>query len=355
MFDVAKVQTALKGSVGWEQPIDPIYAIVDSANLTNTSGRKFTDNKYVKVQFVKDTQDYSEITDIDFNLVLSNIEDESIISICDRIFNESDFIDKQLLYQYPNNKTETDSLPTGFVGYRIIPNFEKNYTFEIVRDILEFEGTGNITLRLYNSAKKTFVREQIVNITSTLQEVELGWKMDNTETFYKGQYFYGYMTDSLPVVPIRRNYEAANIKSFIEGLYVENIKVPAATGDLFDISEIEGAAESWGLNPDFLIYDDFTNFIIQNKRLFAYAIQLQGQIQTINVYLGSLRSNANERISSAMIQKLMIELDSANSEGWNKKGLRAILATEITRLKEEVLRIRQSYLHTNSILSVTRS
>lgn len=355
MFDISKVRTELKSLVGWANPVDPTYSIVDATNQTSDSGRLFTDNPYVKIPFIKDTQDYVSISDVQFNDLLGKITNEAITSVLDRIFDRPDFIDRQLLYKNANNKVDVDALPSGFVGYRIIPTLENNYTFEITRDILEFEGTGNVTLLLYNSAKKTAVESQLVNITSPLQEQQLGWKLDNTDSYFKGEYFYGYLTDSMAIQPVKRDYQAANVMTPITGLCVENIQAPVTGSDLFDLDDVDGASECWGLNPDFVVYDDFTDFIIQNKRLFAYAIQLQGQIETISIYLASLRSNKNERISNDYISRIMIELDGGNADLWNRKGLRSVLINEITRLREEVLKMQDGYFSDHQIISVTRS
>lgn len=355
MFDVTKVRNALNGLVGWQNPTDPDFAIVDAANQSSISGRKFTDNKYVKIQFLKDTQDYIDASDADFNQVLTDIQNEAISNVLDRIFDESDFIDRQLLFKNANNKMNTEVLPDGFVGYKITPSYENNYTFEITRDILEFSGTGDITLYLFNSAKLNPVKSQPVTISSPFQVQELGWKMDDTDGYYKGEYYYGYTTDSVTVLPYKRDYNNANSYSNITGLGIDSVYSEITGATMFDLDDVQSKSETWGLNPDISVYNDFTDFIIQNKRLFSYAIQLQGQIQSINVYLASLRSNRNERISDEMIRKLLVELDAGTAEGYNKKGLNGILNTEITRLKQEVLRMQRGMLDSNAITSVTRS
>lgn len=353
MYDVPKIHTALNGLVGYQQSLITDDPVLDADSLLSSSGRYFTSNSYVKHSLMKATHDKVDMSDAEYNAYLKQIKQNSITSIIDRVFDSSDFIDRQLLYQHPNNKVTTDVLPVGFVGYKIKQPFDKNYCFEITRDILEFEGTGDVELLLYNTAVQAPVQSQTVSITSNNQAVNLNWRLDNTDGYYKGDYYYGYLTSGLTVLPIKRDYNNANVKSRIEGLCIENVQVIGATG-MFDLDDVDGASECWGLNPDITVYDDYTDLIIQNKQLFAYSLELQGQIKILYSYITSIRSNRDERISSDLVSKLIAELEGANTENWNKKGLVSLLSNEISRLKQEVIRIKDGYF-ANNIISVTRS
>ena len=356
MFDVSKVNSSLFGEVGFQQPIDPDYDIVDSANQEARSGRYFTDNSFVKIRSIKDTQDYSDISDSEFNNVLENIQNRSITAILDKIFDEPDFIDRQVLYKYANNKINTEVLPDGFVGYEINQSIAKNLTFEIKRVILEFQGTGDITLLLYNSAKNEPIKTQLVSVTSSLQEVELNWKIDNSDTYYKGKYFLGYLTDGVTILPYDRDYENAKIPSNLEGLCFNPISVTYSpiTNELFDLDDINNVSETWGLNPDIVVYDDFTDFIIQNRRLFSPSIQLQGQITCIQQYISAIRSNINERYSKEFVNNAIFEIEGIQTESLKKQGLKTLLSIEISRLKKEIRRMQNGYL-SKGFISVTRS
>jgi len=355
MFNRSKI-SGISGIVGWLQPIDPAYAILDATNIASTSGRFINESEFVKIQYLKDTQNYAAISDADFNTMLVQLQKTGILSVMDSVFNESDFIDRQVLYKSANNKVTTDTLPAGFVGYRIFQDDSKDLAFEITRDILEFNGTGNVTLVLFNSQKKTTVFSKTISITDTLQEVELNWRLDNSSPLYKGDLFYGYFTDSMTIEPFAREYQAASSTSIITNLSIENIKVPTATGpDLFDLDAIEGASECWGLNPDITVFYDYTDLILQNKFLFAYAIQLKCQIQALTYYLASLRSNKNQREAESMINQITLELDGRlPSTGSLKVGLNAMLINEILRVQKEIEKMRKGYF-AYGILSTTRT
>lgn len=356
MFNRTKAITKLFGEVGWKQPINPEYFILDSENLESRSGRKFTDNRFVKVEILQDTSDYKDATQEEFNQDLKDLQNESITSVLDQVFGNPEYIDRQLLYQFPNNKIDTDNLPSGFVGYRIYQSLDKTQAFEITRDLLEFDGNGTITLAIYNSSKKEPLFTKEVTITSTQQEVELNWRLDNTTQFYKGEYYYGYLTNGVSIKPIKRDYENANYMSVITGLKFENIQViyTPETNEIFNLNDINEVSECWGLNPDVTVYDDYTDIITQNSFLFATAIQLQGQIKALEQYLSSIRSNRNERIAEEFENKIVIELDGLHSDNITKIGIKQLLVKEISRAQEEIKKLKDGYF-TNGYLLNTLS
>lgn len=355
MFNRSKIST-ISGIVGWIQPTNPDYAILNAANLASVSGRFVNENKLIKIEYLKETQDYRDISDEQFNSELEQLQKTSILSVMDRVFNESDYIDRQILYPYSNNKVNTDDLPDGFVGIKIAQDNTKNVAFEITRDILEFEGTGSVTLVLFNSQKKEAIQSKTVEITSSLQEVQLNWRVDNSGPLYKGDLYYGYFTSGVTVKPYNRDYENANIQSNISHLSITNIQVKNTVDtNIFDLDDIENVSECWGLNPDITVFYDFTDLILQNQFLFAYAIQMQCQIQALSYIVSSLRANKAERKAASMLDTIIVEIDGRSADtGSEKIGLTDSLISEIRRVQKELKRIRKGYVH-DGIITITRS
>ena len=81
------------------------------------------------------------------------------------------------------------------------------------------------------------------------------------------------------------------------------------TDTLPNLDDEDSIDEATGLNPDFTVYEDFTDLITQNERLFARAINLDLQIKCMEMYLASLRSNLNERESKKQVQLLIAQID----------------------------------------------
>ena len=355
MINITKIQTALSGLVGFKQPYNPDYAIVDSTNQASSSGYYVTDNPYAKIEYIKDNQDYVDISATGFNLLLSDIKNSSISSVCNQVFSDYDFIDRTLLFKNASNKAEVEVLPTGFVGYQIRVTSQKNMAFKISRVLLDFQGTGTFTLLLWNTAKKAAIQSKVITITTDHQEVTLDWVVDNTDTTYKGEYYIGYISNSLTVIPYKRDWNAGNILSSPTYLDVYKVKVTNhLTTTLFDLTKVEGMSEDIGLNLDITVYEDYTDFIINNKMLFARAIQIDGIIGCIQLYLSSLRSNSNQSQAGQLYEKLMIELKGTANESTVKViGLENQLLGEIASIRTEIGKLKKGLVKANQIFAYT--
>lgn len=345
MFNKTTVENDLIGIVGVRNPNDPDYAVIDVANQASTSGYYVTDIPLAKVQYFKDSQDYEGISDADFNELLRTVQKSSIISVCNQVFAKEDFIDRNLLYTRPTNNTDAETLPDGFVGYKIEVDRQKNLAFEIPRVILDFHSNypNDIVLQLYCTGQPDPLQETTINITEQHQEATLNWVVDNSGTTYKGDYYLGYVKSASTPIPFKRDYNAANVISAIDKLCITPIKVAGHTGSiLFDLDSEDGLSENIGVNPDILVYDDYTDFIKQNKRLFARAVQLQMAILMINESFSSLRVNKNERIADTKIVQI---IDGVQTEDGKLKivGLRPQLFTEISMIKKELEKLRHNY------------
>jgi hypothetical protein len=337
MFDKAKIQTSLSGLVGWQQPANPDYDIVSSANLLSRSSRYVNENPFCKVELLKDNYDYAGVSDNDFNTFLANIINQAITTVCDNVFNATDYIDRGLVYQNANNKINAEILPSGFVGYEICSE-KTNVAFKITRVLCDFANTGTFTLLLFNSQKKTPIQTKLITITTDNQEVVLDWVCNNT-LGYSGEWYVGYIAGALQ--PYERNYSMANDITTYENCEVESMYVNGVnTNILWNLEQIEYDARCWGLNFDITVYEDFTDLIVNNESLFAKAIQMQTQIKCIENIKSSIRSNLNERIA----RDLIVEIEGIEIEnGINKVGLKALFFGEISKLKNEIEKLRNGY------------
>jgi hypothetical protein len=359
MFDVTKAISKLERLVGWKQPTNFPFELT-SALKASTSGRFVTDNDFVKLGFIKDTQENPSITEANFNLLLEDFTRRGIVDLLDKVFDEPDFLDRQLLFKNTNNKVETEPFPTtdGFVGYQLEPpHYRTNYAFEISRVILEFRNFPNdIKLLLYNSAKDTAIKEsEVITVTSENQVVELGWILDDTEGLYRGEYFLGYRTADTELQPIKREFESADIASHVRGLYIHPIYSPQPSTNLFDLENIDNVEETWGLNIDLSVYKDYTDLIMQNSRIFSAALQKSIQVNVMESYLSTTRSNRDQRIADDMLRKVLVELNGISTQSYSSQGLKNALESEITNMKQEVRKLIDGYSNRNKVQVVTRS
>lgn len=349
MFNKLKIQADLYGIVGLNQPYDPNYQILDADNQVSRSGYYATDNKYVKVEYLKENQDYAQISDSDFNLELKRIQETAISHVCNRVFNDVDYIDRQVLYKFAQNRINTETMTKGFICHKIEVSTKKNIAFEITRVILNFKGTGTFKLMLFNTSQDTPIFEKDITITSTNQVEPLNWRVDNSGETYKGEYYFGYLTGDGFIVddlqPFKRDYENSNVESCITHLYTQKyLFKDHETETLPDLTKESSVDTATGLNPDITVFDDFTDLITQNEMLFAYAINLAFQKALIEVYLGSRRSNRDQRESQFKAAELRAEIDGIRGEGVvNVRGINPELLSEISNLKEQITKLREGY------------
>lgn len=345
MVNAGIIQNKLNGLIGLRNPFNPAYAVLDSANTSSRSGLYVTDNEFVKVEHLKDCQDYADISDADFNTFLQNKQKESITSVCNAVFNKPDFIDRGMYYNYAINKFETIDLPVGFVGYKIKVAVDQNIAVSIKRVLLDFEGTGTIKLMLFNTSQLDPLETETINITTDHQEVVLDWVVDNTGGIFKGDYYIGYLTDGIGVKPYSRDFELANVVRQFTHLDIEEIQViDHSTEKIFDSRLEESMDDATGLNMDITVYDDYTDLITNNESLFAVAINYDMQISCLSTVIASDRSNRTERSADRNIVRMMAEIEGQSGEGQIKiTGLRPLLVRSIGMIRNEIEKLRSGY------------
>lgn len=357
MVNPTILSAKLAGLVGFRMPFNPEYQILDAANQASRSGLYITDNPFVKIESIKDSQDYNHITDADFNLFLKNKISASIVNVANAVFNEPDYIDRQVIYTHAANKfpdavhnpsnPATYDLPPGFMAYWLQVAPSKNVAFKIKRVFLEFSGTGDITLYLFNTANlQVPLQSKTVNVTSPFQEVELDWTCDNTDAGYKGDYYLGYFTKDMTIKPYVRQYRESILMSQISQMNYWRAQFQYYTqlSDNFDLQLYSSYIPYNGVNPDILVYDDFTDMVIQNEKLFARAIQIDCQINLLTENIASLRSNRNERISAMYTAQVMAQIEGESGDGNVKvKGLRPQWFGAIGQIKKELKKLSTGY------------
>lgn len=341
MFNRTKIN-ALIGLVGFENPSNPDYNLVNS--VVSRSGRYFTDNPYCKIEYIKDCQDYYKQTKNQFNTLLSKIQKTAILNVCDRVFSNDDLLEREVVYPYAKNNVNTETLPDGFVGFRI--KKRSNKAFKIERILTNFSNTGSFTLYLYSSNQPTALFSETVTIDTTgFQIVPLtNWIVDNTVN-YEGEYYLGYVKNSL--VPYKHDYENSDTKAYYYNLEIESIKVADHSGaTLFDINDIEGLSENSGINPDISVYEDYTDNVLRNEYLFGEAVQLAGQIDIIRLVLSSIRSNQHQRLSGETANQMVFELEG--NPDIKIYGLRSKYEQSIKKLKDNYKQERKIKMVTQS-------
>lgn len=344
MFSVSKIQTGLKGIVGFRQPLNPNLPTLTADVLESRSGLIVNDNPLVKIDYLKATEDYQSLTDNDFSTQLIQKQKDSIVSVCTSVFNKSSFIEQSLVFRYANNKVSTNALPVGFVGQEIEITDRSDVAIKIKRVLLEFSGTGSFDLLLFNSAISTPLQTKTINVTSSQQEEILDWELDNSDNYFKGKYYIGYIANGLTITPYKREYENADVMAGFDNLNVTDIEVGGhTTATLFDLNNVKNSTLTNGLNLDIAVYFDYTNFIIQNEKLFATAILYDLQISCLTQYLASLTSNREQRKAEELSVRIFQEIEGQQGgQGFVKiTGLRSKLMRSIDDIQSEIQKLKR--------------
>jgi len=356
MFQVDKISSKLYGLVGLRQPFNPTYAIVDANNLISRSGYFVTDNPFVKIEYLKETQDYKDISDENFNEYLKRLQISSILNVCHNVFSRFDYLDRNLLYINAQNKVNQEVLPDGFVGYKIRVSNDNDIAFQIKRVLLDFDTNAVFKLMLFNTSKSEPIFEKDITIASKTQEEVLDWKIDNSDITYKGDYYLGYIKTGTTPIPFKRDYNNSDVMSSFSHLDIEKVQVTGhSTETLFDLTSEEGLSENIGINPDITIYEDLTDLIIQNEMLFARAVELEMTISVLREQANSLRSSGTERKSEQQTLRILAEIEGQSGEGvLSITGLRPLLTSQITNIVKEINKLRNGYMN-ESLKMITLS
>jgi hypothetical protein len=218
---------------------------------------------------------------------------------------------------------------------------ENNVAFEIKKVILDFEGTGDLTLQLYSSQQQEPLFSQLISITGTTQVQELNWKVNNVDS-YKGEYYLGYVTNPL-LTPFKRDYQNSSIITCFTDLYITERQFKGhSTNVIPDLTTADGLSDYNGVNADILVYDDYTDLILSSQTMFSKAIDLQFQITLMRVYLGSVRSNKDQRKADQLFTNIMSFIEGTGVDVIPRVvGLKPLLLSEITQLRSQILKQKE--------------
>lgn len=345
MFDVNLVSDSLQGLVGYRQPANPKYQIVDTENQQSESGLYITDNPYAKIEYLRDNHDYSRVSNVDFNKFLKNLKRTSITSVCSQIFDKPDFLDRDLIYTKNINKVANNEfqLPSGFVGYRVSINSKKNVAFRLNRAIFEINNSGELQFLVFNSNIDIPIYSEKITYANNYSTHDINFTC-NDLGYYKGTFYIGFIANS--EITYRRNFEDASIQNIITYLDIKQVKVNHNDETMFDQNEVQYLEHYCGFNLDITVVDDFTDLIINNKSLFSRAIYLNSIIACLNVYAASLRSNGNERDSKELYSLIMLEIEGTRPDDnvVHIRGLRPEMLYEISQIREQLLQLKNGFM-----------
>ena len=350
MIRVSEIQDNFYGAgktvVGLRQPLTPAYAVLDAVNTYSLSGQYY-DSGLVNAKNIHDMQEYPDISDNDFNTLLSQLIKESYINALNLAFSGNDRIEGGLLFKNVKYNKNPIDLPAGFVGLELNVLQNQNATVTINNIITEFEGSGTITLYLFSSEKKTPLQSKTLTITdSTTTVTALNWNLTEHKNV-GGNYFIGYLTSGLSLKPFSRDAGNSYFRTNYQNLSARNIKVDnITTAEVFDIEDIEYQNETYGLNLDITVQTDYTDYIIDNKLSLIDLLRYQFQADVLRLFISSTRSNDDERL---IMKRSVRELEGVLTEqgGVYSQGI-------LRKLENEAKKVYKAYVNQDEGLTIGR-
>jgi len=358
MFNISKIQDAFVDLVGLRVPPNPEYNQVN-AFTSSDSGLFVDDVEHFKVEFFVKSQDYAGATSGDLNAKMLQIYNSAISSVLHQAFTKPSFIDRNRLFShtYDTNESVTQNGDEQtFYGYEIKVSDKKNIAFKITKAIIEMTRTADagLTLQVYHSSLIVPLYSEVISIVNATDDlikiVDLNWVIDAVDLPYKGSFFVGYFRPANTLKPIKREFNRANEMNTFSELSIERMQIQ---NNFRNLENIESADDHNGVNLDITVYDDYTDLIIQNKFLFARAIQLQWAMTVMLGYVNSMRSNREQRIAVDFVNMTLLAVEGQRGLGMQRVlGLREQFNGQVKDLKEEMKKIREGYFGLDDALMV---
>lgn len=337
MYQRDQVKSGLFGLVGWRQSTVAGMPTVDATNLATSSSMVFQDySAMVTIQNIYDCQEDSEISDDQFNTLLTNLSNASTVKVLNAVYSSEDFIENKILYPYEKDWTTTIDNTTSFVGFEITCPVRKDLLWTINEIFTSFDSADTVKILLFSSNKNAPLQSKEITVEQlTDTSTNLDWdlsKFDNGG----GKFYVGYLRSGLTAKAIDRDYESANVQACLNTLRVRPIIVNDWDAEtLFDVNDIENVSESFGLNFDITAWKDYTNVIVKNKNKFSSAIGYQVAADVLELILHATRSNRIQRLKEGHV---LFELEGIVGEGFTRTiGINQKLAAEIKELRENFI------------------
>lgn len=308
-----RVKIEMFGGVGFRQTTLADYPVIDALNSLSKSGLYFQDGaSFITIQNIYDCQQDKDISDIDFNTYLKNLQESCILEVCQKINKrESDFIQTNNVYPYEKSFKDTIEPAGKFVGFEITPLKKSGIIGKINWIELAFDSDVSMNVYLYNSnLPNTPIKTQAVStIANESTVISLDdWEIGDNKDYKGGKFYFGYFENDLAgSKAYKKDYESANNFVNTRCHYITPISINHNTLTL-DITTTIEVSDTYGLNFGIDVYEDYTEIFIRNKSLIYQAVQYQMAEKVLNLIRVSVRSNNIQRLNKDYLSNISFEL-----------------------------------------------
>jgi hypothetical protein len=322
--------------LGWINPTDDGYDIVDSDNQESLCSRWYNDNSFhplCQIHYLKDSLPDAEQSDAEFNTKLEQLRDANISSMLNYVFDEPQFVESGLLFdKMERTRLETVANTSKFVGVRF-RLAKMDYFLNLLNATLFFDSNVSFTLYLYNEFIGKVAEWDVSALANKQVIVSLNEALRyNDDTTRGGEWFIGYFQDDIGAAKAIRYTACWNdTKTF----GAQSIRSTVTGVETFDMQEYEYTHDIFGLNVEYSVTQDLTPLIRRNAYLFDNLQGLMMAAMVMDIVWTSNRSNRNQRIADEVINTIYRELNNlTTADNPTEAGLKSKIRKEIKKVKQ---------------------
>lgn len=336
-FDIDLVLPALQQRLGWMQPTIAGSPVLDAGNLLSKSDRYFNDNSFhalCTIANIHASQENPNITDDDFNTLLTTFQNSEITRALNSIFREKELIEQCLMY----TRFGMNDMPianTGqWVGWVINVANDQSLSTQITMGTFYFD--RDVTFHMY------LFQDGVMEPLQTIEVVVAGYQRTVVDfdqlvlNFKTGQkYYFAYDQTELGAArAVREQVESVATTLCFEAY---NFQAAATTdGTYFNHNNRQYPALPAGVNLEIISFRDHTQKILRKVNLFDEVQGLQMAAMVIEMVNNSSRTDAQQRIAEQKSSQMYMDLNQAfaTKEVPVNPGLKSRINLEFKKLHE---------------------
>lgn len=322
--------------LGWINPTDEDYDIVNNDNQISLCNRWYNDDSFhplCRIDYLYDCQPDKSISDVEFNTYLETLRDSTISSMLNYVFDNPQFKESGLLYdKLRNTELETVTNTGKFVGIRFNLS-KKDYFLNLVTAALFFDSAKTFTLYLFNEFTGKVAEWEVTTVANKQVIVDLSEAMRYNDTVTKGgDWFLGYFQDDLGDTKAIR-YPVCWNDTYTFG--AESIAGTVTGAEAFNMQNYEETYDTYGINVEYSVTEDLTEFIRRNAYLFDNLQGLMMAATVMEIIYTTDRSNRKQRITDEIQSMAFSGLNNiTTATNPTEAGIKSKIRKEIQRVKK---------------------
>lgn len=338
-FDRVAVLSSLTKRLGWRQPTIAGSPVINSDNLTSTSGRYFNGQSFHSLVTIKNLMAVQEDPNIsvdDFNTYLTDMQTDAIFRMLNEIFREKELIEQCLMY----TRFATMDIPVNnsgqFVGWIINVANDFGIATQINTATLYFDQDCSFNLYLFQDGVLSPLKTIPVScVAFERTEVDFDTLVLPFKTGQK--YYFGYFQSEIgDARAIREQVEEFATTRCFEAF---TFTAPAISNNTdFNHNYRQYGSLPQGINLEIISFRDHTQKILRKANLFDEGQGLQVAIMAIEQIMNSTRTNSTDSNVQGIVnsQRSFTELNQAfpTKDAPFMPGLKSRLLAELKRLHD---------------------